>query len=162
MLKLSQGVVFPSTCARSVRGGAARRRDVRRPLISTEVGSGTSHVNVDGENRPRGRSGSPSAMRRARDQLHHRPDMARLMGRNARRRYERLFTGELMGLRYAEIYRGLSDGTASGSDPAGGVRRDQPPLKRRALGSLATAESCADRHGQPEQHHVQPILSTSS
>lgn len=115
MLKLSQGVVFPSYLRSEAFGVALLEGAMYgRPLISTEVGSGTSHVNVDGETGLVVAPGSPSAMRRAMDQLHHRPDMARLMGRNARRRYERLFTGELMGLRYAEIYRGLSDGVASG------------------------------------------------
>lgn len=114
LLKLSRGVVFPSYLRSEAFGVALLEGAMYgRPLISTEVGSGTSHVNVDGETGLVVAPGSPSAMRRAMDQLHHRPDMARLMGRNARRRYERLFTGELMGLRYAEIYRGLAEGTAS-------------------------------------------------
>jgi hypothetical protein len=42
------------------------------------------------------------------DQLCDRPEMASLMGQRARKRYEQLFTGQLMGSRYAEVYRALS------------------------------------------------------
>ena len=119
MLQLARGVVFPSYLRSEAFGvGLLEGAMYGRPLVSTEVGSGTSHVNVDGETGLVVAPGSPSALRRAMDQLHHRPDMARMMGRNARRRYEKLFTGELMGLRYAEIYRELS-GRGAGSDVAG-------------------------------------------
>ncbi len=109
MLQLARGVVFPSYLRSEAFGvGLLEGAMYGRPLVSTEVGSGTSHVNVDGETGLVVAPGSPSALRRAMDQLHHRPDMARMMGRNARRRYEKLFTGELMGLRYAEIYGELT------------------------------------------------------
>jgi rhamnosyl/mannosyltransferase len=68
-----------------------------------------SHVNVAGETGYVVPPGSPKALREAMDQLHHRPDVARLMGKRARNRFEKLFTGDLMGKRYHEIYRGLLD-----------------------------------------------------
>lgn len=115
LLQLARGVVFPSYLRSEAFGvGLLEGAMYGRPLVSTEVGSGTSHVNVDGETGLVVAPGSPSALRQAMDQLHHRPDMARMMGRNARRRYEQLFTGELMGLRYAEIYREVN-GEASES-----------------------------------------------
>jgi len=49
--------------------------------------------------------GSSKALRAAMDQLHHRPEVAQVMGKRARERYERLFTGELMGRRYFELYQ---------------------------------------------------------
>ena len=115
LLRLARGVVFPSYLRSEAFGvGLLEGAMYGRPLVSTEVGSGTSHVNVDGETGLVVAPGSPSALRQAMDQLHHRPDLARMMGRNARRRYEKLFTGELMGLRYADIYRELN-GEASES-----------------------------------------------
>jgi len=78
-----------------------------RPLISTEVGSGTSHVNVHGETGYVVTPGSARELRDAMDQLHNNPDAAKLLGKRARERYEKLFTGELMGARYTGIYREL-------------------------------------------------------
>ena len=78
-----------------------------KPLISTEVGSGTSHVNVDGETGIVVTPGSSKALRHAMDQLYARPEMATLMGKRARKRYEQLFTGKLMGRRYVEVYQQL-------------------------------------------------------
>jgi hypothetical protein len=41
------------------------------------------------------------------DQIYHSPDLSQLMGKRSRKRYEKLFTGKLMGMRYAEIYTSL-------------------------------------------------------
>ncbi len=129
MLQLARGVVFPSYLRSEAFGvGLLEGAMYGRPLVSTEVGSGTSHVNVDGETGLVVAPGSPSALRRAMDQLHHRPDMARMMGRNARRRYEKLFTGELMGLRYAEIYGEL---TADSRVPEAPPQASAAELSRR-------------------------------
>ena len=78
-----------------------------KPLITTEVGSGTSHVNVHGETgfvvEPR----SPKAFREAMDALHGDIELAQTLGAGARSRFERLFNGRLMGRRYADIYASL-------------------------------------------------------
>ena len=84
-----------------------------KALISTEVGSGTSHVNIDGETGLVVTPGSPKALRYAMDQLFHRPEMTRLMGQRARQRYELLFTGGLMGERYMRIYNELLEQSAA-------------------------------------------------
>ena len=108
LLRLSRGIVFPSYL-RSEAFGVTLLEGAMfgKPLISTEVGSGTSHVNVDGETGLVVTPGSAAELRRAMDRLHHNPDLAGLMGRNARRRFEALFTGDLMGTRYDAIYRKL-------------------------------------------------------
>lgn len=108
LLRLARGIVFPSYL-RSEAFGVTLLEGAMfgKPLISTEVGSGTSHVNVDGETGLVVTPGSAAALRAAMDRLHHNPDLAALMGRNARRRFEALFTGERMGARYAVIYRQL-------------------------------------------------------
>jgi rhamnosyl/mannosyltransferase len=76
-----------------------------RPLISAEVGSGTSHVNIHGETGLVVPPGNPRALRAAMDSLQQEPERARLMGQRARQRYEQLFTGRRMGERYADAYR---------------------------------------------------------
>ncbi len=109
LFHLCRGVVFPSYMRSEAFGVTLLEGAIYgKPLISTEVGSGTSHVNVDGETGLVVPPGSHKALREAMDQLYYRPDMARLMGKRARERYERLFTGELMGRRYFDLYRELS------------------------------------------------------
>ena len=108
LFKLARAVVFPSYLRSEAFGVALLEGAMSsRPLISTEVGSGTSHVNVDGETGLVVTPGSSKALRHAMDQLYFRPEMAALMGARARRRYEQLFSGALMGDRYARVYEDL-------------------------------------------------------
>ncbi len=108
LFRLCRGVVFPSYMRSEAFGVTLLEGAMySKPLISTEVGSGTSHVNVDGQTGLVVPPGSAKALREAMDQLYHRPEMAQLMGKRARERYEQLFTGELMGKRYHELYKEL-------------------------------------------------------
>ncbi len=108
LFKLSRGIVFPSYLRAEAFGVTLLEGAMYgKPLISTEVGSGTSHVNVDGETGLVVTPGSVKDLRHAMDQLYYRPEMARLMGQRARQRYEQLFTGSLMGERYMRIYNEL-------------------------------------------------------
>ncbi|MEZ5558733.1 MAG: glycosyltransferase [Pseudomonadales bacterium] len=106
LLHLCAGIVFPSYL-RSEAFGITLLEGAMfgRPLVSTEVGSGTSHVNIDKETGYVVSPGSSRSLRHALDQLHTRPDVARIMGVKARRRFEQLFTGRRMGVRYAALYR---------------------------------------------------------
>ncbi len=114
LLRLCRGIVFPSYLRAEAFGVTLLEGAMfAKPLISTEVGSGTSHVNIDGETGLVVTPGSAAELRRGMDRLHHNPDLAGLMGRNARRRFEALFTGERMGARYAAIYRRLCGQPAS-------------------------------------------------
>jgi rhamnosyl/mannosyltransferase len=109
LFKLARAVVFPSYLRSEAFGVALLEGAMSsRPLVSTEVGSGTSHVNVDGETGLVVTPGSSKALRHAMDQLYFRPDMAASMGARARRRYEQLFSGSLMGDRYARVYETLA------------------------------------------------------
>tara|TARA_R110002110_G_scaffold415765_2_gene655186 strand:- start:36302 stop:37432 length:1131 start_codon:yes stop_codon:yes gene_type:complete len=105
LFNLCRAVVFPSYLRSEAFGVTLLEGAMSaKPLISAEVGSGTSHVNIDGET---GLVVPPSdsvALRAAMDRLYAEPDQARRMGRNARRRYESLFTGVSMGERYADVY----------------------------------------------------------
>jgi len=108
LFKQAKGVVFPSYLRSEAFGVTLLEGAMfARPLISTEVGSGTSHVNVHGETGYVVTPGSARELRDAMDQLHNNPDAAKLLGKRARERYEKLFTGELMGARYTGLYREL-------------------------------------------------------
>jgi rhamnosyl/mannosyltransferase len=109
LFKLSRGIVFPSYLRAEAFGVTLLEGAMyAKPLISTEVGSGTSHVNIEGETGLVVTPGSSNALRHAMDQLYSRPEMAQLMGKRARKRYEQLFTGELMGRRYNQLYQELA------------------------------------------------------
>jgi rhamnosyl/mannosyltransferase len=113
LFKLSRGVVFPSYLRAEAFGVTLLEGAMYgKALISTEVGSGTSHVNIDSETGIVVPPGSAKALRQAMDQLWYRPEMAKLMGQRARKRYEQLFTGQLMGRRYHDVYRALTSDVA--------------------------------------------------
>jgi rhamnosyl/mannosyltransferase len=106
LFKLCRAVVFPSYLRSEAFGVTLLEGAMSsRPLISAEVGSGTSHVNIHGETGLVVPPGSSRALREAMDDLYHHPQKASAMGLKARHRYEALFTGSLMGQRYADAYR---------------------------------------------------------
>jgi rhamnosyl/mannosyltransferase len=116
LFRLCRGVVFPSYMRSEAFGVTLLEGAMNaKPLISTEVGSGTSHVNINGETGIVVPPGSRRTLREAMDQLWHRPELARLMGKRAQERYERLFTGSLMGERYVNLYRDLTGKSAPAS-----------------------------------------------
>jgi glycosyltransferase involved in cell wall biosynthesis len=105
LFKLSRAIVFPSYLRSEAFGVTLLEGAMHsKPLVSTEVGSGTSHVNVHGKTGIVVAPGSPRSLRRAMDQLYERPEIARLMGQRARKRFENLFTGDLMASRYWKLY----------------------------------------------------------
>ncbi|MEM9620699.1 MAG: glycosyltransferase [Pseudomonadota bacterium] len=108
LFALCRGVVFPSYLRAEAFGVTLLEGAMfAKPLISTEVGSGTSHVNVHNETGYVVPPGSAKALRKAMDKLWQDAQLAERLGQGARQRYERLFTGKLMGERYADIYRHL-------------------------------------------------------
>ena len=106
LLKLCRGVVFPSHLRSEAFGVTLLEGAMYgKPLISSEIGTGTSYINLDGETGYVIPPANPVALRKAMEALHHNPDRAERMGRTARARYEKEFTGALMGKRYVELYR---------------------------------------------------------
>jgi len=115
LLRLCRGVVLPSHLRSEAFGVTLLEGAMHaRPLISTEVGSGTSYVNEDARTGFVVAPDSPRALRDAMDRLYANPALAEDMGIRARARYERLFTGKQMGERYLRIYRDLLGPAPSG------------------------------------------------
>lgn len=105
LLHLSRGVVFPSYLRSEAFGMTlVEGAMMAKPLISAEVGTGTSYVNINGETGIVVAPGLSREIRNAMDYLHHNPIEAELMGKRARKRYLRYFTGELVGEYYMGIY----------------------------------------------------------
>jgi O-antigen biosynthesis rhamnosyltransferase len=101
----SRAVVFPSYLRTEAFGVTLLEGAMlSKPLISTEIGSGTSHICIDGKNGLVVTPGNAKSLRTAMDQIYYRPEMAKLMGKRSRDRFDKLFTGDLMGIRYANLY----------------------------------------------------------
>ncbi len=79
-----------------------------RPLVSCEIGTGTSYVNAHEESgfvvEPR----DPEALGRAMATLLADAALADRLGAGARARYERLFSGPALGSAYARLFRELA------------------------------------------------------
>jgi glycosyltransferase involved in cell wall biosynthesis len=105
LFRLCRAVVFPSYLRAEAFGVTLLEGAMSaRPLISAEVGSGTSHVNIHNLTGLVVPPSNSKALREAMDELDREPERARRMGLNARQRYEDLFTGTLMGERYVKAY----------------------------------------------------------
>ena len=114
LFHLSRGIVFPSYLRAEAFGVTLLEGAMYgKPLISTEVGSGTSHVNIDQETGIVVPPGSAPALRGAMDELFANANRAKHMGARARERFENLFTGELMASRYTAIYNELLNAAKS-------------------------------------------------
>ncbi|MBR0693267.1 glycosyltransferase family 4 protein [Bradyrhizobium lablabi] len=75
-----------------------------RPLISSEVGTGTSYVNIHGETGLIIPPSDPGALREAMRFLLENPELAAQMGDRAKQRYEKYFRASQMVDRYLELY----------------------------------------------------------
>jgi len=108
LMSLARGVVFPSHL-RSEAFGVTLVEGLMygKPLISCEIGTGTSYVNEDGVTGYAVPPADPVALRNAMLKLAVDDDLVVRMGSAARERYERLFTGKVMGEAYFRLYNKL-------------------------------------------------------
>ncbi len=105
LLRLCRAVVFPSHL-RSEAFGVTLIEGLMcgKPLISCEIGTGTSYVNQDGETGYVIPPADVDALREAMLAMWHDPYSAQAMGHAGRRRYEKFFTGEKMADAYRRLY----------------------------------------------------------
>jgi rhamnosyl/mannosyltransferase len=78
-----------------------------RPMVSCEIGSGTSYVNADGESGLVVPPEDPPALAAALNTLRDDPALAERYGQGARMRYERLFSRPALGRAYMELFEQL-------------------------------------------------------
>jgi glycosyltransferase involved in cell wall biosynthesis len=76
-----------------------------RPMITCEIGTGTSFVNAHNETGLVVAPERPDALAAAMNRLLYDRALARCYGAAARRRFERMFSGRALGSAYAELYR---------------------------------------------------------
>jgi rhamnosyl/mannosyltransferase len=106
LLQLSRAFVFPSHL-RSEAYGVSLVEAARagRAMISTEIGTGTSFVNLNGQTGLVIPPDDADALADAMRTLANNPDAARQYGRNARDRFEAILTADQMAQSYLELYR---------------------------------------------------------
>ncbi|GLQ54973.1 glycosyltransferase WbpZ [Devosia nitrariae] len=111
LLDLCSAFAFPSHL-RSEAFGVALLEAARagRPMISCEIGTGTSYVNVDGQTGLVVEPASPHALARAMTTLSGNDEMVARMGANARHRYKQLFRSADAAQAYLNVYRDLAAG----------------------------------------------------
>lgn len=80
-----------------------------RPLISCEIGTGTTFVNCDQETGLAVPPDDPAALAKAMTALLTDAHLADRYGRAARARYEALFSAPALGTAYADLYRRVCD-----------------------------------------------------
>ena len=105
LLTLCRAFVLPSHL-RSEAFGVALLEAARagRAMVSCEVGTGTSYVNVDGETGRVVPPATPAALAGAMAELAADPALAARMGAAARARYEQRFTDDAMASAYLDLY----------------------------------------------------------
>lgn len=108
LFELCRGVVFPSHL-RSEAFGVTLLEGARagKPLISCEIGTGTSWVNQDGESGLVVPPANPAALASAINRLHADPALCARLGAGARARWQSLFQPEIIGRAYADLYRSV-------------------------------------------------------
>jgi len=108
LLELSYAAIFPSHLRSEAFGISLLEGAMHgKPLISSEIGTGTSFINIDKVTGLVVPPSDPAAFRQAMDFLWSNPEEASTMGKNAENRYWKLFTAEQMAQSYVELYHKL-------------------------------------------------------
>jgi glycosyltransferase involved in cell wall biosynthesis len=108
LLSLCYAVAFPSHL-RSEAFGISLLEGAMfgKPMISSEIGTGTTYINIHDDTGLVVPPSDPCAFGVAMRTLWENPALARTMGRRAEIRYQQLFTAERMAASYHTLYREL-------------------------------------------------------
>jgi len=108
LFTLAQAVILPSHLRSEALGiSLVEGAMFAKPMISTEIGTGTSFVN---ENNVTGfvvPANNPDALKHAMLELLNDDELAKKMGTAAKQRYEKYFTATDMGKAYYQLYQEL-------------------------------------------------------
>ena len=108
LLQLSYAFVFPSHLRSEAFGISLLEGAMYgKPLISSEIGTGTSFINIHNETGLVVPPSNPQAFSEAMRTLWENPERAAAMGVKAEARYRQLFTADVMGRKWTELYQEL-------------------------------------------------------
>ena len=109
LLTLCYGVVFPSHLRSEAFGISLLEGAMYgKPMISSEIGTGTTFINIGGETGLVVPPSDPVALRQAMRYLWEHPEEAEDMGKRAEERYWKHFTAEQMVGAYVKLYLELA------------------------------------------------------
>lgn len=108
LFQLCRAVVFPSHLRAEAFGVTLLEGAMQgKPMVTAEVGSGMSYVNIDGETGRVVPPEDPVALAEALRELDQDKALAESLGHGALARFERLFTADAMGQAYFDEYQRL-------------------------------------------------------
>lgn len=114
LLQLCRAFVFPSHLRSEAFGMSLVEAAMQgKPMVSCEIGTGTSYVNAHAETGLVVAPQDPLALRAAMQHLLQDEAAAARLGDAARQRYSALFTGQRMAQAYHEIYVSLCEAAPS-------------------------------------------------
>ena len=106
LLKACYAFVFPSQVRSEAFGVSLLEAAMfGKPMISSEIGTGTTFINIANVTGLVVPPSNPLALRNAMEYLWNHPDEASSWGENAKNRYWQLFTAERMIESYAALYK---------------------------------------------------------
>jgi len=106
LLTLAYAMAFPSHLRSEAFGVSLLEGAMYgKPMISCEIGTGTTYINIDGETGLVVPPDDVAALRAAMGTLWNDPERARAMGRRAALRYQEVFTSQQMAAGYMALYR---------------------------------------------------------
>jgi O-antigen biosynthesis rhamnosyltransferase len=108
LLEASYGVIFPSHLRSEAFGVTLLEGAMfKKPLISCEIGTGTTYINIHQKTGLVIKPSDPKALADAMTWLWTNPEKAIEMGVNARARFDSLFTAKKMAQSYFDLYKKL-------------------------------------------------------
>ncbi|HET9114372.1 MAG TPA: glycosyltransferase family 4 protein [Burkholderiales bacterium] len=109
LLTLCYGLVFPSHLRSEAFGISLLEGAMYgKPMISCEIGTGTTFINIDGETGLAIPPADSAALRQAMTYLWDHPEIAAQMGGRAEQRYWKYFTADRMAKSYVDVYQQLA------------------------------------------------------
>lgn len=108
VLQLSSGLILPSHLRSEAFGlSLVEGAMFGKPLISCEMGTGTSYINQHLSTGWVVPPADAEALRQAIQEWYTKPELAQILGDNARQQYEKLFKASQMVERYVKLYRNI-------------------------------------------------------
>lgn len=108
LIKNSTAILFPSHLRSEAFGiSLVEGQMFSKPLISCEIGTGTSYINIGNETGVVIPPSNPEKLRDAMDLIWRHPEIAEKYGRNGRVRYEELFVDKKMVDEYYSLYQSV-------------------------------------------------------
>ena len=110
LLQMCYALVFPSHLRSEAFGISLLEASMYgKPMISCEIGTGTTYVNIHEETGLAVPPDSPMSLREAMHRLWNNPEETQRFGNNARSRFQELFTADRMCENMVQVYKEVID-----------------------------------------------------